>query len=321
MKSKNTGGLLVYGDIAMDITLESLSQSNPLPGQDAAVADMHFNPGGSAANCAAVAARLGTPTTFLGFVGTDDFGLQLIADLRNCGVNMNHVQQIPGKSGVTVAIVNPGGERTFYSFRGVNKTGKLEAPDKELFENINILHVSGYSFQDESSSGNAIRLIEAAHERGIVISLDPSYWFAKKKPLENPELLRKIDMLLPNLEEAQLMSTKENPKEACLVLHAMGPKVVVVKLGQEGCYVSENNQITQIPAFPVEKVVDTTGAGDAFCGGFLSGILSGLRTVEAARIGNAAASMVVGSVGGHNGAPGVEEVLEIIRESPWEDQN
>ena len=299
MKSKHPGGLLVYGDIAMDITLESLNQSTPQPGQDAEVADMHFNPGGSAANCAAMAARLGTPTTFLGFVGTDDFGLKLIADLKNFGVNMNHVQQNPGKSGVTVAIVNPGGERTFYSYRGVNKTGKLEAPDKDLFENIKILHVSGYSFQDENSSGNAIRLIEAAHERGILISLDPSYWYAKKKPLENKEMLRKIDILLPNLEEARLMTGLYDPRQACSALQAMGTKMVVVKLGKDGCCVSENNRITQIPAFPVEKVVDTTGAGDAFCGGFLSGILSGLSAVEAARKGNSTAAKVVGVIGGH----------------------
>jgi ribokinase len=319
MKSKHPGGLLVYGDIAMDITLESPSQSNPLPGQDAAVADMHFNPGGSAANCAAIAARLGTPTTFLGFVGTDDFGLKLIADLKNFGVNMNHVQQNPGKSGVTVAIVNPGGERTFYSFRGVNKTGKLEAIDKDLFENIKILHVSGYSFQDENSRGNAIRLIEAAHERGVLISLDPSYWYAKKKPLENKELLRKIDIILPNLEEARLMTGVDDPSQACSALQAMGAKVVVVKLGQEGCYVSENNQITKIPAFPVEKVVDTTGAGDAFCSGFLTGILKGLSKVAAARMGNAAAAKVVGVIGGHQGAAGMGEILELVSERPWDD--
>ena len=232
------------------------------------MADIHFNPGGSAANCAAVAAGLGTATTFLGFVGTDPFGEQLIEDLKNCGVNVNHVQQNPGKSGVTVAIVNPDGERTFHSYRGVNKTGKLAAPDKDLFENIEILHISGYSFQDKASSENANALIDAAHGRGILVSLDPSYWYAKKYHQENPELLTKIDILLPNLEEARLMAGVDDAKQASAALHALGPKTVVVKLGQDGCLVSENKRVTYVPAVQVDKVVDTTGAGDAFCGGF-----------------------------------------------------
>lgn len=299
MKSKHPGGLLVYGDIAMDITLESITQSNPLPGQDAAVADMHFNPGGSAANCAATAAGLGTPTTFLGFVGTDPFGGQLIEDLKKCGVNVSHVQQISGKSGVTVALVNPGGERTFHSYRGVNKTGKLEAPDKDLFENIAILHVSGYSFQDEHSRNNAVSLIEEARKLGITVSLDPSYWYARKYHQENPELLTKIDILLPNLEEARLMTGVDDAEQACGALHILGPKTVVVKLGKDGCLVSENRLITRVPALQVDNVVDTTGAGDAFCGGFLSGVLKGLSAVEAAQMGNAAAAKVVGVIGGH----------------------
>ncbi|TFG48614.1 MAG: hypothetical protein E4H40_04385, partial [Candidatus Brocadiia bacterium] len=187
------------------------------------------------------------------------------------------------------------------------------------FNNIKILHLSGYSFQDQNSRNNAVDLIEVAHQYGVSISLDPSYWYAKKYHHDHPQLLAKIDILLPNLEEARLMSGKEDPEEACLALHELSPKVVIVKLGDGGCLLSENQQIEHIPAFPVEKVVDTTGAGDAFCGGFLAGVLKGFSAAEAAVIGNAVASKIVASVGGHGGAPGIAELIEILRESPWED--
>ncbi len=303
---------MVYGDIAMDISLQSPALSSPLPGQDAEVEDIGFEPGGSAANCAVIAARLGTPTTFMGFVGTDPFGLQLLTDLKVCDVTIDFIQQVPGKSGVTVALIDAAGERTFYSYRGVNRSGVIPLLEPNLFNNIKILHLSGYSFQDENSRNNASALIEGAHQHGVSISLDPSYWYAKKYHHDHPQLLTKIDILLPNLEEARLMSGKEDPEEACLALHELGPKVVIVKLGDGGCLLSENHQIEHIPAFPIDQVVDTTGAGDAFCGGFLAGVLKGLSAAEAAVIGNAVASRIVASAGGHKGAPGLEEVLEIL---------
>jgi sugar/nucleoside kinase (ribokinase family) len=232
--------------------------------------------------------------------------------LMNYGVSAKYIRQTSGDSGITTAIIDHERERTFYSYRGVNASGELSKIPDNLFSEIKFLHMSGYSFQDDASQNNALELIKMAKKFGTLISLDPSFWYSQEYHKKNPSLLSNINIIFPNKEEAKILGGSDDPKLASKALLEMGPEIVVITLGSEGCFISSKKESFFLPALPIPNVVDTTGAGDAFCGGFLAGLIKGLNIKESAIIGNIASSKVIGNIGGHKGAPSLDDLRNIL---------
>ncbi|MCX6044344.1 MAG: carbohydrate kinase family protein [Chloroflexi bacterium] len=293
--------LIVYGDIGMDIFVQV--EALPHIGQDAIAREIALLPAGSAANCAAVAAKLGTAVEFVGLTGRDELAAMLIADLRHCQVGLHHLRQVAGPAAVIIAVVDARGERTMLSHRGVSTQvayGEL-APD--LIGPADCLHLSGYSFQDPISKATALACITQARAQGAQITLDPSFHFAREFKASHADALQEIDFIFPNQEEATLMSGVDDPVVAAAMIRTFGPKTVIVKLGGQGCLIASAQGTMHVPARAVKPVVDTTGAGDAFCGGFLAAWLRGLAIDWAAKVGHAAAAQVIGQPGGRAGAP------------------
>lgn len=308
-----TKRLLIYGDVEMDILLKT-NAADPLA-QDVSVETLSFSPGGSAANCAAIAGGLGQPITFLGSLGSDSWTEQILADFRKFKVNTDHVKGCNGKTGTCVAVVDALGERKFYSYRGVNETDPPEIPPDSVWQKHHGLHLSGYSFQQPKSRATALALVRQAKAHGLAVSLDPSYLFAKNPPPELDELLPEVDFLFPNRIEAALLSGKDDPLEAARALRARGVKTVLVTLGAEGCLVSSDGVEEFINIRANEIAIDTTGAGDAFCGGFLTAWLGGLSMVQSAKLGCAAAAHIVTRIGAHEHAPTWAELLNLLRQN------
>ena len=301
--------LVVYGDAALDIRLQT--DDFPQPGGDVSVSSLDFLPGGSASNCAVVAAQLGTSTRLIGVTGDDARAQTLIDDLTQHGVDLTHVRQVHGAPGIILAVIGTHGERTFLSYRGVNATHSYGELPSTLFESGDILHISGYTFQTEHSRATAYQLIERAKAQpDCRVSLDPSYQFARD--WKDPAFLASLDFCFPNREEAYLMTGEREPERAAIRLRGAGVQTVVIKLGEQGCYVASPTISAYLPACIASHVVDTIGAGDAFCGGFLSAILTGQDEQYAARLGMAAAACVIAVAGGHAGAPTLEQALQMM---------
>jgi len=307
-KSPTPNKLIIYGDICMDITVRATSLS--APGQDSRIENLSFYPGGSAANCAVVAARLGAPVEMIGVLGDDDWSKILYEDLKRNHVGVRYVRTAPGSPAVTIAIIAPDGERTFYSYRkDVPLEDGFSLPE-DIFAPGDCLHVSGYSFQDEHSRKTALALIERAAISAAAVSLDPSFQFARDYAREHQDLFPRLDYIFPNREEARCMTGQSDPAEAAAVLAAWGVKTAVIKLDRQGCYIHSGSGSAFLPAYPATQVIDANGAGDAFCGGFLAGRLRRFSPQQAARLGNAAAAQVIAHHGGHTGAPTLSELLE-----------
>jgi ribokinase len=306
--------LFIYGDICMDISARAASL--PAPGQDSRIENLSFYPGGSAANCAVVAARLGAPVEMIGVLGDDDWSKILYEDLKRNHVGVRYVRTVPGSPAVTIAIIAPDGERTFYSYRkDVPLEDGFSLPE-DIFAPGDCLHLSGYSFQDEHSRTTALALIERAAACAAAVSLDPSFQFARDYAGEHQDLFPRLDYIFPNREEARCMTGQSEPEAAAEILAAWGVKTVVIKLDRQGCYIHSGSGSAFLPAFPTSQgIVDANGAGDAFCGGFLAGRLRGFSSRQAARLGNAAASQVIAHHGGHTGAPTLSELLAILEQN------
>ena len=302
--------LIVYGDIAVDVVVQA--NSTPEPGGDASGCHIVILPGGSAANCAVAAARLGTPVQFVGVTGSDYLAEMLVKDLLDNAVGTPHLRRTPAPTAVVVVLINRHGERTFYSFRGAAASAAYGPIAADLLRPGDCLHLSGYSFQDECSRETALALIARAKEVGAMISLDPSFHSAYDFRTKMYPVLRDIDLLFPNREEAERMTGMSEPPQAATLLRALGPKTVVIKLGSDGCYVASDEANTYVPTYPIHDVVDTTGAGDAFCGGFLASTLRNMPPSEAARVGHAVAASVIARQGGHSGSPTIIEIIETL---------
>ena len=302
--------LLVYGDVSVDIGLRI--DDFPTPGGDVSASLPRVTAGGSAANCAVSAARLGVGVNLVARMGDDLFSDLLTGDFERDGIGLSAVERTEGQSPLVVALIDPQGQRSFISSRGP-ASGAIP-PETYLsgLSEASIVHLSGYSFQDPGSRSVALHLLEEARRRRVAVSLDPSPLFAENYRPESG-WLEEVDFVFPNLREATAITGRSSPGEAARALRGLGAKTVVVTMGADGCLVLDDSGAVRIPAVTEFPVVDTTGAGDGFAGGFLAVTLAGGTPVLAGRLGNLVAALIISERGGHTASPSLDELGDQAR--------
>jgi sugar/nucleoside kinase (ribokinase family) len=254
--------------------------------------------GGSGANAAAWFASSGIETHFVGRVGDDPFGGFLARELERAGVRPHLARDPSLATGKVFVLVDGAGERTMITDRGAGEALSPEDLPGSLFRGGH-LHLSGYTLSGGSRRETAIKALRLARRSGMSFSVDPS-----SVPLLRAvgpgfflESTRGADSCFPNLEEGALLAGTEEPEHIAETL--LGYYfAVVLKLGPEGAlYADADGVRTRVPASQV-RVVDTTGAGDALCAGFLSARLFGDSPAEALWRGVGLASRSIERVGG-----------------------
>ena len=287
--------VVVVGDVATDVVV--LLSGEPAPGSDRP-ASITTRGGGAGANVAAHLAALGTPVLLAGCVGDDAAGTTRSAELAAAGVRLA-LRTVPGAgTGTIVSLVEPDGQRSMLADRGANLA--LRAGDVPVPSAGGHLHLSGYTLLDPGPRAAGLAALAAAVAAGCTVSLDP----ASTGPLAGYGVDRWLTdtapatLLLPNADEARLLTGCTDVTGAARALAARHP-VVVVSLGSEGALWVTSDEVVHRPAHPA-SVVDTTGAGDAFAAGLLSEwVAAGGRPEPAAALaaGLARAAVVVGRAG------------------------
>jgi ribokinase len=257
--------VVVVGDVCTDVVV--LLAGVPAPGSDRPASIAHRG-GGAGANVAAHLAALGTPVVLAGCVGDDVPGQALCRGLADGGVALA-VRTVPGTAtGTIVSLVEPDGERSMVADRGANLA--LRPGDVPLPPSGGHLHLSGYTLLDDGPRAAGLAALAAAREAGCTISVDP----ASTGPLAAYGVDRWLadtasaTLLLPNADEARLLTGCADVTDAARALAGRHP-VVVVSLGADGALWAAGDLLVHRPAHPAH-VVDTTGAGDAFTAGVLS---------------------------------------------------
>ena len=260
--------------------------------------------GGSAANTIVGLARLGLKTGYIGKVAKDREGKLLLEEFRREGVDTSGIIIAErGHSGTVLGFVDEKGERALYVAPGVNDEIEFEEINLNYVENSRILHLT--SFVGEKPFKAQKRLVESISE-DILVSFDPGTLYARKGFESLKPILEKAYVVLPSKDEIEKI-TGRSFREASKLLLGLGVNIVAVKLGKEGCYVTDGKEEHFIEAFKV-KVVDTTGAGDAFDAGFLYGLLKGKDLHECGRLGNFIASRCIANMGARTGLPRLPEL-------------
>lgn len=263
--------------------------------------------GGSAANTMVGLARLGRNVGFFGKVASDDGGRRLLEDFNKDNVDTNGIVIAQhGRSGTVMGFIDKEGERALYVDPGVNDTIVFDETVKEYVSKTRFLHLT--SFVGDRSFRAQEQLIRVLPE-SVRLSIDPGALYARKGGRKLATMINRAFVLIPNRGELQLLTGKNDYRKGSKALLDKGVRVVAVKLGRKGCYVTDGKRSHLVPAFKV-KVVDTTGAGDAFCAGFLHGLISGLSLDDCGRIGNFVASRCITEMGARAGLPTAKDLEE-----------
>jgi ribokinase len=265
--------------------------------------------GGSAANTIVGLARLGLKVGFIGKVADDHEGKLQIDTFTDEGVDTNgiiHAKQ--GRSGAVLGFVDKKGARALYINPGVNDTLESREINLEYVAQTSYLHLS--SFVGEKPFRAQKKLVGML-PNNIKVSFDPGAIYAQKGLAAIDPLIRNSHVFMPNSIELEQLTGEPDYLKGAEAILEMGVKIVVVKLGAKGCYVTDGEDKFLVDGFPV-KVVDTTGAGDAFNAGFLYGLLDNKNNLyECGRLGNYVASRSITAMGARAGLPYTKDLATI----------
>ena len=262
------------------------------------VTDYKESGGGSAANAIVGLARLGLKTGFIGKVASDNEGKLLLDDFRREDVDVNGITvSESGRSGTVMGYIDQKGDRALYVDPGVND--QLEFGDIKLgyASGAKFLHISSFVGDKPFNAQN--QLIKALSSTKTCF--DPGALYARRGLDALKPIIRRSYALFPNETEVKLLTGMDYRKGAAKFLE-LGAELVAVKRGKRGCYVSDGKENHTIKAYKVEAV-DTTGAGDAFCAGFIYGLVKGKDLFECGKLGNFVASRCVSAMGARTGLP------------------
>lgn len=254
----------------------------------------HLATGGSAGNAILGLACLGASTGFIGKVGNDHYGRFFKENLKKNRIEDKMLTSELLPSGVASTFITPDGERTFGTYLGAASTLKAEELTLDMFKGYAYLFIEGYLVQDHEM---ILHAIELAKEAGLQVCLDMASYNIVAADLEFFSLLinKYVDIVFANEEEAKAFTGKE-PEEA-LELIGKQCSIAIVKVGSGGSYIRKGTEQIKVQALKVEKVVDTTGAGDYFAAGFLYGLTCGYSLEKCAKIGSILSGNVIQVVG------------------------
>ncbi|NEM90987.1 PfkB family carbohydrate kinase [Galbitalea soli] len=253
--------------------------------------------GGSAANAASWLAAAGVPVDFVGRVAADDVERHS-ALLARHGVTP-HLHADPSRPTGTIVVVVAGERRTFLTERGANDALTPDEIGDELLAGTGILHLTGYSLFGRPADDRLAHLLNRATAAGVLVSVDPGSAGYLADFGVGPFLaaVRGAHYLFPNRDEGAVLTGEDDPLTIARALSALFP-VVALTLGTEGVVLALRGAEPELIPIAPTATVDPTGAGDAFCAGFLAATLGGAAPRDAALAGAALAARAVSVLGG-----------------------
>lgn len=302
--------IVVVGSINTDLV--SVTRRIPAVGETVIGTDFKIHPGGKGANQAVAVARLGYPVQLIGRLGNDGFGDQLRSHLTAVGVETSAIQTSDCTSGVAAIVISEKGENSIVVTPGAN----AQVTASDLDQHIAHIRNAGVVLtQLEIPIETVEYLAFLCAQEDVPLLLDPAP--AMELP---PNVLRQVSWFTPNQTEAAFYldsgaSSKHlSPEDIANKLASKGIRRVVLKMGEQGVFLADQGHAgTLIPAFAV-RAVDTTAAGDAFNGGFATGLMLGMDPLESARFASAVAAISVTREGAQPSMPTRPEVDRFLEE-------
>ncbi len=272
---------------------------------------------GAESNLAIGLSRLGHAAGWFSRVGDDEFGRAIVFRIRGEGVDTSHVvSDASAPTGLVIRERREVGPIEQVYYRRGSAASRLSPADLDAsyVSNARFLHLTGITpALSQSCRETVFAAADIARAAGVKVVLDPNYRSKLWDPPEARDIIRSLashcDILLPGMDEAQLLTGFSDPEMAARELHALGPELVVIKLGAEGALaLHSDGQVLRSPAIPVERIVDPVGAGDAFAAGLLTGLLRAFPLEDALALANRCGALALTSPGDMEALPRWAEV-------------
>jgi sugar/nucleoside kinase (ribokinase family) len=320
--------IFALGDVLIDLT--------PCPASESGNPVYECNPGGTVANMAVSAARMGLKTLLAGCVGDEDLGHHIERVISEKGVDTSGIIFDVDHFSTLTIITLKNGERSFSFSRkyAADINLKIEDVDIQKLLSSKIFHVSGMCFSDDPCKTTTFYALEKARKANIINTLDVNYrpllWRSEeefRKVLE--DVIRQIDIYKSSEEEILLITGEDTLDKAAEKISSWGPRLTLVSCGPKGAYFYYQGQTGISNTFDTVRV-DTTGAGDCFMGAVLYKIINrnGIadfkydELLEILEFANAAGAASISHRGGVASMPGLDEIADCMKNTkklviPW----
>ncbi|TGL64121.1 adenosine kinase [Leptospira sarikeiensis] len=254
--------------------------------------------GGSAANTMIALANSGGTGTYTGKVSEDTYGEFYKQDMEKAGILFEVPPSKEGHTGTCVILTTPDAERTMLTHLGISTTLTKNDLDLDKLKKSSYSYVEGYLWDGPSTKEACVLAMEESKKAGVKVAFTFSDPFCVNRSREDFLRLTKdyCDLVFCNAEEAKALAASESKEEALKFVSKLCPNVMMTD-GSNGAYVSENGTISHVSGFAVQKLLDTTGAGDSFAAGVLYGLTHGFNPERSAKWGNYVASRIVQEIG------------------------
>ncbi len=277
------------------------------------IEEMHFTIGGGGTNSAVSFSRLGLRTAYLGKMGTRENSKRIINELKKENVDTSLIiRSEKARTGYSIVLDSKNHDRTILAFKGSNS-------DLGINE-INLKKLKAKWFYFSTMMGKSYKTLEKianyADKNNIKIAFNISSYLAKKGKNYLKNILKKTILLVLNKDEAGILVGKADIKKMLIKLNKLGPKIVSITDGKKGVYVLCNSNVFYGKAHPEVKVIETTGAGDAFASSFLSGIIKNKGIEFALKLGITNAESVIQHHGAKEKLLTYNETLKIMKKVP-----
>lgn len=294
--------ILSVGDAGLDLTL--VVNHSPESDEKVHARRSHTHAGGVAANFAAAAVKLGSPTSLCARVGTDAFGDLVVEDLSEAGIGLDLVARDETiKTYYSVSIVDQTGEKRLVLYETPGLYPSVEQLPQPIPAGTSWCHTVPY---DPQTAG---RLAEMAQDACVPLSIDLEPAALTPELGELISVLSRAETLIMNRRTAERL--EDDPRRAAELVGRLGARVVIVTLGAAGVLLFWKGRFEEVPSFLVE-VADSTGAGDVFAAAYVHRLLRGAQPPEAVWFASAAGALACQGLGAQGALPNEDAVLELL---------
>ncbi|WP_323132028.1 sugar kinase [Paenibacillus silvisoli] len=289
--------------------------------ENSATLDVGF--GGAESNVAIGVARLGGSVGWFGSLGNDPFGRSILKRIRGEGVDVSRASLVEGEQTGMMLRETVAGKMAVHYYRKHSAASHMQPEhlDLDYIRGCKMLHITGITPALSKSCRETIFAVAAAaKEAGVLISFDPNLrlklWTIEEAREVVLPLAEQADYFLPGWDELRMLYDTDDFEAVKAELTKLKAVSVIKGVG-DTTVVLENGQAVEVPFYPVDRVIDTVGAGDAFCSGFLFGLQQGMSPLESVRLGSISGALVVQMRGDWEALPDWAAVERRLSDKGW----